>query len=199
MRTTIRSYRGETRGPITMIKHGGMVPKYLLETHNKGFEGFIDCTDKREFFMGCRCANHGESMLYYRAKKMLLSALADPSILQKHVIWNTVGFLSTAKAADDAYFGHNYQITTECYELGLLEAAEKYGQDNSRFWRRAKKFDDANSTGYPPKAYKDYKVYLDDFDLDEARVMGMTPRGGVEITYISPIMHYHVRWMYEKT
>lgn len=195
---TVHQFRGDSRDEKTLESHGGFVPPYLLEKHLKtdgktGLDAFIACKLKTDKTMGCGCPGFSEKTLYENARKMFLTALGKPVILQDHVAFNNQGFLSTAKDKSDTYFGHNYQITTNLHELTVYEAVQKYKQEQSPWWKSEKKKEKFKP--YPPKLFTKMRVYLDNLVLDQATLIAMTPLGGVEATYISPVKFKHIKYL----
>ena len=76
-----------------MKQSGGFVPKYLLETHNGGLQGFIACNNKTNGKLGCNCAGTTEQELFQRARTKLTRMLQTPMQFQQHVMFNNVGLL----------------------------------------------------------------------------------------------------------
>ena len=198
MKKSIYLVRGDTRDKTTLESHGGFVPKYLLEEHNDGIDGFKACKLKTAKTIGCGHEGFSQDSLFDKARKQFLDALSDPTILQQHVMFNNVGFLSSALDKSDSYFGHNYRIDAECHEFSLLEAAEKYKKSESFTWKKWKRQNEQHQTGYPPKVFKDYKIYVDNLIIGQATLLAMTPRGGVELTFISPVLYKNITYIGKK-
>jgi hypothetical protein len=72
-------------GQPTLKKHGGFVPKYLLEDHEGGFDGFLDCKKKIDGTIDCGCSGFTEKDLFNNARKEFLELMNKPINLQTHV------------------------------------------------------------------------------------------------------------------
>lgn len=168
--TTKTSFRGDTRDEKTLKSHGGFVPQYLLKAHDGGLDGFKACTNKSPGQMGCRCGNFSEMELYTTARKKFIEMIEKPIDVQAHVIFNTGGFISTANAHDDAYGGHQYRISAQLYDFSIAEAGKEF--------KVTQKLNDL---------VRDWHVYTDSTNISTATLLAITPRGGVELTYVSPI------------
>ncbi|WP_143247542.1 hypothetical protein [Agaribacterium haliotis] len=166
------SYRGDTRDLATMRSTGGFVPKYLLEHHAGGFDGFLACNNKTNGKLGCNCAGMNEDALFQRARLKLKAMLLDPMQFQQHVMFNNVGLLSTASAEDDAYGGHQYQIIGEWHVEGrLAEASEKLGERVGRL----------NAFS------RNYRLVCNANRLQNATMFGVVPHQAVEVSFVSPV------------
>lgn len=177
----IFGFRGDGRDPKKLKAHGGFVPKYLLEDHKGGFDGFIACPRKVEGQIGCRCVGFTGVSLFDKAKKAFLELMKKPINLQTHVIFNTSGYISTAIKVDDAYFGHNYKVQSSLIELSITEAVKKY-----------------QPTGKILPLVKNWKVYINREKLEQATLIAVTPHGGVELTFITPILYKYLTYIGKK-
>jgi len=177
----MRGYRGDTRDPDTLKSHGGFVPKYLLETHNGGLAGFIACQNKTDGQMGCNCGNFSETQLFQRARQKLINTLARSAMtFQQHVMFNNVGFLSTAIAQDDMYGGHGYQFWTEFqFECTVGEAAQQLG--------------------IPVRGVnnisRNFKILMNSPRIANATLIGVIPHNSVEISFISPVQYRYLKYL----
>lgn len=167
----IFSYRGDTRDDATVREHGGFAPKFVLEKHNGGFDGYIQCVNKTVGKLGCRCAGTTEADMFREARNEFLKLMARPINLQAHVMYNESGYISTALLQSETYAGHQYKMGGLCYEYSIQEAAARF-----RIPARV------------PALVNGWKVYLDAVNIGNSTLIGITPRGGVELTFITPIL-----------
>ncbi len=182
MEHVIRSgYRGDTRAPELLEEHGGFVPQYLLRPHQGGFEGFLACKNKVPKKIGCNCPGFGEQDLFNKARKRFLELMGKPINLQAHVIFNNDGFISTAIAPDDAYYGHNYKVQAAFYEFSIADAFARF-RINARI----------------VPLIKNWKVEVSHVNIGQSDLLAVTPHGGVELTFITPILYRHLTYVGEK-
>jgi len=177
----MRGYRGDSRDPETLKSHGGFVPKYLLEDHQGGIDGFKACQNKTPGKMGCNCGIFSEPQLFQRARQKLIDTLArDPMIFQQHVMFNNVGFLSTAIVRDDMYGGHGYEFWTEFqFECTIGEAADKLGVTVGRINQICRK----------------YKILMDANRIANATLIAVVPHNSVELSFISPVKFRYLKYL----
>jgi hypothetical protein len=164
------AYRGDGRDDANMRRSGGFVPKYLLETHTGGLDGFVACNNKIQGKLGC---------LYQRARQKFTQMLLDPMQFQRHVMFNNVGLLSTATAPDDAYGGHQYKIIAEWQIYAPLEvAANEMGLNLGRLNAISRKFIIVSNANR----------------LFNATLFGVIPHQGVEVSFVSPVAYKHMSY-----
>ncbi len=176
----VKAYRGDGRDDAAMKRSGGFVPKYLLETHAGGLEGFIACPNKVDGKLGCNCANQNEDSLYSRARQKLTDMLTNnPMSFQQHVMFNNVGLLSTAVAQDDAYGGHQYKIFVEMeFECTVGTAEQALGLVIRR----------RNALSNP------FRIFMNAKRIANATLIGVIPHQAVEISFISPVAYRYLTY-----
>jgi hypothetical protein len=177
MNTRIWGYRGDTRDDATLRDHGGFVPQYLLRDHTNGFDGFLACMHKTNGKIGCNCRGFTERDLFNKARHTFLELMKKPINLQAHVMFNKDGYISTAIGKDDSYSGYQYLVEGWCYEYSIHQAAQRF--------RIAAKI---------PGLVKGWKVYVETMNVGQATLIAMTPAGGVELTFITPILYKHIKY-----
>lgn len=173
------AYRGDGRDDANMRLSGGFVPKYLLETHAGGLDGFIACPHKVAGRIGCNCAGTTEVDLYQRARLKFNQMLMNPMQFQQHVMFNNVGLLSTAIAPDDAYGGHQYKIVAEWEVHALMaEAAQEMGLN----------------LGALNAFTRNFKIVSNAKRLANATLFGVVPHNGVEVSFVSPVDYRYMSY-----
>lgn len=173
------AYRGDGRDDATMKSSGGFVPKYLLETHVGGLDGFIACPHKVDGKLGCNCAGTTEHELFQRARTKFTQMLLDPMQFQQHVMFNNVGLLSTATAHDDAYGGHQYRIIGEWQlDAPLADAANEMSLNVGRLNAISRRF----------------RVVSNAKRLFNATLFGVIPHQGVEVSFVSPVEYKYMSY-----
>ena len=174
-------FRGDGRDLNTLKDAGGLVPKYLLETHQGDFAGFLACQNKTAGKLGCNCPNMGEDRLYARARDRLTNLLARNAMdIQAHVIFNRDGMLSTATEQDDAYGGHQYKILAEFQlETTVAQAAQVLGIQVRGVNMISGRF----------------RILMDAERIANARLIAMVPHQGIELTFISPVPYRCLKYM----
>lgn len=169
------SYRGDTRDDATVRDHGGFAPKFLLDRHAGAFDGFVACGNKTAGRLGCNCAGTTEADLFRGARNEFLTIMQRPINLQAHVMYNKSGYISTAFRADETYAGHQYRMGGLMYEYSIQEAAARF--------RIAARI---------PALVNGWRVYLDHVNIGQSTLIAITPRGGVELTFISPVLYRYI-------
>ncbi len=179
----MRGYRGDTREPDTLKSHGGFVPKYLLENHNGGFAGFLACNNKTDGKLGCNCDGFTEAQLFRRARQKLIDTLGRSAmIFQQHVMFNNVGFLSTAIDQSDMYGGHGYQFWTEFqFECTVEDAADSLGVPVRGVNNISKRF----------------KIFMNAKRIANATLIAVVPHNSVELSFISPVEYRYLKYLGE--
>ncbi len=173
-------YRGDARDQATLKKHGGFIPKYLASTHKDGLEGFIACKNKTEGKLGCNCAGFSEAELFSRARDKFTDTITrNPSLLQEHVIFNKVGLMASALAAEDRYAGHGYQFGAKYLKVFQYCHSEE-------------------AIGLTPKSnaiVNKYKIYMSHATVLNSTALGMVPFGGVELAFFTPIRYADLTYL----
>lgn len=172
-------YRGDNRDAQAIEASGGFVPKYLLQHHNGGFQGFLACNNKVDRRIGCSCANMQPADLFLRSRQKLQEIVRNPMLLQEHVMYNRLGYLSTATAKDDAYqTAHKYKIFAE-FEVvyTMADARVALGINGGRQINQI-------AAGF--------KIMMNSRNLNHATLIAATPHQGVELTFISPVEYRYI-------
>ncbi|MRG96153.1 hypothetical protein [Polyangium spumosum] len=169
------SFRGDTRDDATVRDHGGFAPKFMLEKHAGGFDGYVACGNKTARRLGCNCPGTTEADLLRGGRNEFLKIMEKPINLQAHVMFNKAGYISTALNADETYAGHQYRMGGLMYEYSIQEAAARF--------RIAAKI---------PGLVNGWRVYLDHVNIGQSELIAITPRGGVELTFISPVPYRYI-------
>lgn len=168
------TYRGDDRDLSTVKKHGGFVPRYLLNEHNGGFDGYVSCGNKTDNKFGCNCAGFSEKELVDKSRTFFIKMLTqDPSILQRHVMFNNVGLMSTAIDVTDKFeTAHGYRIASHFIsKTSITEAEDKLGLKTKAL-----------------NAFTDkIMIYMDAAKVEDASIIGVTPLGGVELSFVTPV------------
>jgi hypothetical protein len=111
--------------------------------------------------------------------------LGDAAELQRHVIHNNCGFVSTAHDPKEAYYGHQYKITGDYRQVFLLRDTAKAicvlpyvkNAEIPLLWRETT------------------TVFLNAKTVEDATLIALTPLGGVELTFITPILFEHLEYI----
>lgn len=175
------TYRGDSRPIADVRAAGGFVPKYLLMDHAGGVEGFYACKNKKPGVFGCKCANMDPASLYSRAREKFKEVLANPSLLNEHVMYNKLGYLATAldksdmyKLGDDDKGAHSYAITSFFDPaFKASDALAKLGVGKETV-----------------KAIQNHEIFYADHQVDGFCYLAMAPKvlsGAVELTYFTPV------------
>jgi hypothetical protein len=181
------TFRGDTRDEAKVRDSGGFVPKYLLRTHQGDFDGFQECKKKEPYKMGCRCDRHTENHLYVRAREKLQELLLKPNGIQEQVLRH---------------------IGSQTVDPGLLSAGRKVGSDDEAFqkefvyeirnkWEVDAPLKEAVAEmglqlGKLSQIFEEIRLVSNSTKLSEATVFGFVPKGGVEVSYVSPIADEHI-------
>ncbi|MGH7869311.1 MAG: hypothetical protein ACREP9_17160 [Candidatus Dormibacteraceae bacterium] len=171
-------YRGDTRDAATLQSHGGFVPQFLLRPHQGGMDGFIACNNKTAGKIGCNCPGFTQLNLFDGARHRFIELMKKPIDLQAHVIFNRDGYISTALAISDKYGGHGYKVEAQMYEFAIDQAALRYRIDAKI-----------------PALVKNWRVYINAVNIGQATLIAMTPRGGAELTFITPVLYEHLHYL----
>ena len=164
------SYRGDTRDDATVRDHGGFAQLFMLNKHANGFDGFLACRNKTPGKLGCNCAGTTEADLIRGGRNEFLTMMQRPINLQAHVMYNQSGYISTALNSAETYAGHQYKMGGLMYEYSIEQAAHRF-RINARI----------------PGLVRGWKVYLDHVNIGNSSLIAITPRGGVELTFLSPV------------
>jgi len=173
------AYRGDGRDEAAMRRSGGFVPRYLLQTHAGGLDGFIACNNKVAGRLGCNCAGTTESELFQGARDKLTAMLLQPMQFQQHVMFNNVGLLATATVPDDAYGGHQYRIIAEWQiDAPLAEAADEMSL----------------AVGTLNQISRNFRIVSNATRLANATLFGVIPHQGVEVSFVSPVEYRYMQY-----
>lgn len=175
----VHGYRGDNRNPQSVKNSGGFIPKYLLNNHAGGLDGFIACMNKTDGQLGCNCGGHTEGELFTRSREKLLEVLKNPGLLQEHVMFNKLGYLATAIHKDDAYeTAHKYVIT------GIMTF--------DKFVEEAKTSLNVVGGRRLTDITKKFRIVMNSDILASADLIATIPHGAIELTFLSPIKYQYI-------
>lgn len=180
MQKTLKlSWRGDNRDFDTVQRDGGFLPRYLMDMHAGGFNGYIACQNKQDRVLGCGCNGFSEADLFRIARQEFLELMKKPGDLQAHVIArfgdgsaSGIKYVSTGTVPDEAFDrDHKYSVTAVFYAYTIEQAAARF-RTNSRIRGLDKAM----------------KVFIDSMNIGTADLIAMVPpRSPNELTFITPV------------